>query len=80
MPDLPKCPNFVRKRGCPRSEIQLLGENEDAWTFRCSACELIWVCSKPNSIMGGKERAAQEQLRKEAEMRRLRDSRTIYFT
>jgi hypothetical protein len=79
MAEFPKCPNFTKKRGCDRSDIKLIGENEEAWTFRCGTCTLVWVVSKSNSIHRGKLRAHEEKLRKEAEARRARDKRTKIF-
>lgn len=80
MSEFPKCPNNVKKRGCERSDIRLLGENEEAWTFTCGTCELIWVVSKPSSAARGKFRAAEEKLRQEAERRHKHESRPLYFT
>jgi hypothetical protein len=80
MSALPKCPNFVKRRGCERSDLTLIGENEEGWTFRCGTCELIWVCSKPKSIQHGKLRNQEEQLRKQAEARRAREKAPKYFT
>jgi hypothetical protein len=80
MAEFPKCPNFTKKRGCEKSDIKLLGENEDAWTFRCATCELIYVCSKPSSKARGQFRAQEEKLRQEAERRKKHDSRRMIFT
>ena len=80
MPELPKCPNFEKKRGCERSDLKLVGENEHAWTFHCNTCLLDWVVSKPSSIKSGKMRAQEEESRKQAEMRRDREKKAKYFT
>lgn len=80
MAEFPKCPNYVKKRGCEKSDLKLLSENTDAWTFTCGTCEIIWVVSKPASAERGKFRAAEEKLRKQAEQRRKHNSRTVFFT
>jgi hypothetical protein len=77
--ELPKCPNFVKRRGCAKSDIKLVGENEEAWSFRCATCELIWICSKPKSIQSGKLRAQEEKLRKEMEARRAREKKVKIY-
>lgn len=79
MSELPKCPNFTKSRGCERSDLKLMGENELGWTFHCNTCKLTWVVSKPNSIKSGKLRAEEEKYRKEMEARRAREKRKRIF-
>lgn len=80
MARLPDCPNFVRKRGCSRSDIRLKGEGPDHYTFQCGTCELIWVVSKPTEVAASKFRVEEEKLRQEAIRRRQRESRPRWFT
>ena len=44
--DIPVCPNHKEKR-CERSELRLMGENDQAFLFHCTCCKLIWAVSKP---------------------------------
>ena len=80
MSEFPQCPNHVKKRGCTRSDIFLLNESSDHWTFRCRTCELIWVVSRPAQAARSKFRVAEERLRKKTEERRRREGRPVYFT
>jgi hypothetical protein len=79
MAELPQCPNFVRKRECNKSDIRLLGEQDDAWTLNCKTCGVIWVVSKPHSVHRAKYRKHEEQLRREAEARRAREKKAKIF-
>jgi hypothetical protein len=78
--ELPKCVNFIKKRGCEKSAIRLASENEDHWVFECETCHLMNVVSKPPASKRGQFRAAEEKMRKEAERRRARESRKVFFT
>ena len=78
--ELPKCVNFVKKRGCDRSDIILRGEGEDHWQFHCRTCKLVWVVSKPTAAVRGRLFKQEDDMRKKAEALRRRDSRPLYFT
>ena len=80
MADLPKCPNFTRKRGCARSAIRLVNEDADCFYFVCETCKLNWMVSKPSAASAGINRAQQERLRLAAEHRRRVDARRKIFT
>jgi len=53
--NIPICPNF-RQGVCERSELRLMGENDDSFLFTCSVCNLFWAVSKPRT----KERGCWE--------------------
>lgn len=79
--EFPQCPNFIKKRGCTRSRLRLLAENEDSWTFTCDTCGLeAWVVTKPTANARAALRRDEERIRQEAVRRRQHDSRTRYFT
>jgi len=43
--NLPQCPNSLEAK-CERSELRLLGENEQSFMFVCHTCKLLWAVSK----------------------------------
>ena len=47
--NLPICPNYKEGKGCERSELRLLGENEQSFMFTCGCCHLLWAVSKPRT-------------------------------
>lgn len=50
--NLPTCPNHREsKEVCPRSDLRLHGENEQAFMFVCHTCKLLWAESK-NKVKG----------------------------
>lgn len=80
MANFPLCRNFKEKRGCARSQVVMLGEGSDHWTFRCETCQLEFVCSKSDAISSAALRVQQENLRRRMESRRKFESRTRIFT
>ena len=77
--EMPLCPNFKKGR-CEKSQVILQKEGEDFWSMLCQTCELTFVTSKPTAAARSKLRNAEEKMRKEAERRRARESRKVFFT
>ena len=80
MADFPLCRNFKEKRGCARSQVVMLGEGDDHFTFRCETCQLEFVCSKTDAIAASSLRVQQEKLRRRIEARRQFEGRKRIFT
>jgi hypothetical protein len=80
MAEFPICRNFKEHRGCSRSQVVMLGEGDDHYTFRCETCRLEFVCSKTNAIARSALLAQQENLRRRMESRRRHDSGRKIFT
>lgn len=81
MPDIPPCPYFTRKMGCPRSDPIVVDENDakrDAYSFYCRTCKHGYVFTKPIC----KDRAAYDNkinnLRAKQEAERARERRRFF--
>ena len=46
MAEIPNCPNSVNHGGCWKSDVFIEKEAEDAWSFRCRTCRVLFVVSK----------------------------------
>ena len=77
--EIPKCANSVKGNGCPRSDVRLLNETEEAWVFQCKTCKLLQVVSKD----GVRDRSRFDHERKkrdqQMELERLQGKRKKYF-
>lgn len=77
--ELPLCPNFILKRGCERSDMMLLGEGDDYWTFHCRTCKLVHVVSKQGVQDKSKFEVLTRRRQEQETLERLRSSRRKIF-
>lgn len=80
MADLPLCPNFLKRDGtCDRSELRLLGEGPQAFSFMCNCCQLLWMVSKPKTKEAAKYFNQIDKVKKATEEERERARRPLLF-
>jgi hypothetical protein len=80
MPEVPLCVNFIKKRGCERSDVKLTKETPEAWCFTCATCELLQVVSKDSIKDKSKFELAARRKQEHEQMMRLRDKKVKIFT
>lgn len=80
MADIPQCVNFIQKGGCWKSDVFIEKEAEDAWSFRCRTCRLLFVVSKDGVRDKSKFDLAAKQRKnlEEQYAERMRRSKTFY--
>lgn len=79
MSAIPQCPNNRQSTGiCERSELRLLGENENSFIFTCACCSLLWAVSRPQSKERGQWEAQMRRIQQASEREREKASRKAY--
>ena len=77
--NLPVCPNHKEGKGCERSELRLLGENEQSFMFTCACCHLLWAVSKPKTAAAARWTNKVKAVQKATEQERAEAARPKVF-
>ena len=75
---LPECVNFVKKRGCSRSDMTVLSEQSDSWTLHCRTCKLVWVLSKEGVRDKNRFETEMRRRKEQEQLERARSRRKIF--
>lgn len=79
MADIPRCPNNRQSTTiCERSELRLVGENDNSFLFTCSTCSLLWAVSKDKTKERGQWEANIRKVQQASEIEQDRARKRAY--
>ena len=77
--EIPQCRNFRENRECSRSDMRLVGEDDESWHFVCKCCELMQVVSKDGVRDKSKFDNAKQRMEQQADLVRRWEKRKKLF-
>jgi hypothetical protein len=75
----PQCPNHLRsKMACEKDKLRLISENDHAFMFYCSSCELLWSVTKPRTKQAARWENQCRRVQQATEIERQRAAKVVY--
>jgi hypothetical protein len=77
--ELPLCANYIKKRGCSKSDMMLIEGNEQGWSFYCRNCKSVQIVSADGVRDRSKFELEEKRRKEQIILNRLRASRRKIF-